>query len=314
MSMDKINSYYTQAIVGKPMLMVLGTPIKPSLQPSVGAAPAWQWPLQRTQWIGLGVLGIFTVALGAYLLSRSGGEGVAGGQPSPQVAPVPAATASASPPAPTGEVQLPFQTASAAQAGEAASASAPVSIQLSSAEFASSIVTPPASSPLPFSKPPTVALSQPVAAPRATPASEKERPPSVVMDVSAAAKPAAATPPVAKPADMAQTKPASIAPATAPPVANVPGIRPQGQGRLVGPSKDVPIGEPGRAAPTAVGSKVTIVDIDKAGKYVLITNPETRLPQKVEIGQKIFTGETIRGIDPASGRVHLDDGRTLTMQ
>ncbi len=59
---------------------------------------------------------------------------------------------------------------------------------------------------------------------------------------------------------------------------------------------------------------MTVVDIDKAGKYVLITNPETRLPQKVEIGQKIFTGETIRGIDPASGRVHLDDGRTLTMQ
>lgn len=59
------------------------------------------------------------------------------------------------------------------------------------------------------------------------------------------------------------------------------------------------------ATPTASGPAVTIVDIDRNGSYVLLTNPVTRLPEKFVAGQKIFTGETITKIDPANGRIQL---------
>lgn len=60
-------------------------------------------------------------------------------------------------------------------------------------------------------------------------------------------------------------------------------------------------------APAAgVHPMVTLVDIERDGAYVLITDPQSRLPQKFAAGQKIFTGETITKIDPARGRVWLD--------
>jgi hypothetical protein len=70
--------------------------------------------------------------------------------------------------------------------------------------------------------------------------------------------------------------------------------------------------------PPAQGGKassvrVTIVDIAPDGTYALITNPETRLPQRFSAGQKIFTGETIQKIDPKSGKVTLDS-RSISME
>ncbi len=73
----------------------------------------------------------------------------------------------------------------------------------------------------------------------------------------------------------------------------------------------------GASAPSAVNAadlpSVTVVDIDKAGAFALITNPQTRLPVKIEPGQKIFTGEVLRKIDPAAGKLVLDS-RTISMQ
>ena len=67
------------------------------------------------------------------------------------------------------------------------------------------------------------------------------------------------------------------------------------------------------AAPVAPsGPAVTIVDIDRNGSYVLLTNPASRLPEKFVVGQKIFTGETITKIDPANGRIQLGS-RTVNM-
>lgn len=78
--------------------------------------------------------------------------------------------------------------------------------------------------------------------------------------------------------------------------------------RLVGPARE--------SAPSVSGAallKVTLVDVDKSGKFALITNPQTRLPEKVVPGQKIFTGETVKSIDGSAGTLHLDN-RTITLQ
>lgn len=60
-------------------------------------------------------------------------------------------------------------------------------------------------------------------------------------------------------------------------------------------------------------NKVTIVDIATDGSYTLITNPETRLPKKFIVGEKVHTGETIQKIDPKSGKITFDT-RTITME
>jgi len=63
----------------------------------------------------------------------------------------------------------------------------------------------------------------------------------------------------------------------------------------------------------AKAERVTVVDIAPDASYVLITNPQTRLPQRYTNGQKIFTGETIKSIDPKAGQLVLDS-RTVTME
>jgi hypothetical protein len=64
---------------------------------------------------------------------------------------------------------------------------------------------------------------------------------------------------------------------------------------------------------TQVSTKITVVDIDKKGAYVLLTNPATRLPEKFTVGQAIFTGEVINKIDPATGKILLGT-RTIGLQ
>jgi hypothetical protein len=58
---------------------------------------------------------------------------------------------------------------------------------------------------------------------------------------------------------------------------------------------------------------LTIVDIAKDNSFVLITNPSTRLPEKMTAGAKLYTGETIRKIDHARGEIQTDS-RTVQMQ
>ena len=67
------------------------------------------------------------------------------------------------------------------------------------------------------------------------------------------------------------------------------------------------------AAPVEDTKRVRIVDIGQDGSFVLITNPQTRLPQKFTVGQTIFTGETLQKIDAAKGTIQLDS-RTVGLQ
>lgn len=73
------------------------------------------------------------------------------------------------------------------------------------------------------------------------------------------------------------------------------------------------------AQPTATSAqkpkaeRVTVVDISPDASFVLITNPETRLPQRYKAGQRIWTGETIKSIDPKAGTLVLD-ARTVSME
>lgn len=66
-------------------------------------------------------------------------------------------------------------------------------------------------------------------------------------------------------------------------------------------------------SPQARVDSVTIVDIARDGSYALVTNPATRLPERVVPGQKIYTGEVIVKIDPAMGKIQLDK-RTIGLQ
>lgn len=75
-----------------------------------------------------------------------------------------------------------------------------------------------------------------------------------------------------------------------------------------------PVVAPAAPTPSADAAvPITVVDIDKKGAFVLLTNPSTRLPEKFSVGQKIFTGETITKIDPSAGKIQLGT-RTIGMQ
>lgn len=85
------------------------------------------------------------------------------------------------------------------------------------------------------------------------------------------------------------------------------------------PLKEAPVA-PQKAAEVTVdktqkpsGQRVTVVDLAPDGSYALVTNPETRLPQKLKIGEKIYTGETIQKIEPKTGKLVLDS-RTIYME
>lgn len=140
-----------------------------------------------------------------------------------------------------------------------------------------------------------VAAAAPVVAAKAKePEKEKDRIPAVVLDKpdeSVKAPAVVAIKPVA-PAAPTKDKPAADAKA------------------VVAKAEAAP------AAPTQIGESqppVTVVDIAKDGSYVLVSNPKTRLPEKFAVGQKIHTGEVIKKIDPATGKVQLTS-RTIGMQ
>lgn len=91
---------------------------------------------------------------------------------------------------------------------------------------------------------------------------------------------------------------------------DAPVIRRFAQPEEVKPGQAKPEPAPAKVKPS---EKVTIVDIAPDSSYVLISNPQTRLPQRYTVGQKIFTGETIKSIDPKTGIVNFDN-RTVPME
>jgi hypothetical protein len=79
-------------------------------------------------------------------------------------------------------------------------------------------------------------------------------------------------------------------------------------GQSTTPTRATEAADSPKAEPTgkSAARRVTVVDISPDGSYALVTNPETRLPQKFKAGDKIFTGETIQKIEPKSGKLVLD--------
>lgn len=127
---------------------------------------------------------------------------------------------------------------------------------------------------------------------------DDERPPAVILDKAPLEiTPASAQPPVSQP----KATDAAPAPTTrkfADPIEVTSGA---------------PASKPSADTKKRNAERITVVDIAPDGNYVLITNPATRLPQKYQAGQKIFTGETLKSIDPANSKIVLDT-RTVNME
>lgn len=60
------------------------------------------------------------------------------------------------------------------------------------------------------------------------------------------------------------------------------------------------------ASPNDKATKITIVDITPGGKKVLVTNPSTRLPTALAIGDKLPNGKVIQSIDEKSSSITAD--------
>ena len=120
--------------------------------------------------------------------------------------------------------------------------------------------------------------------PSTKPAKEESKPPAVILDEmeekprpTAAAKPEASSKPareVTKPTVLASAAPAAAptAPSTAP------------------------------AAPALVPAR-GLIAITPDGKSAVFTDPATRLPKQFKVGDKLTSGETIKSIDAAQGKV-----------
>lgn len=55
-----------------------------------------------------------------------------------------------------------------------------------------------------------------------------------------------------------------------------------------------------------IATKITIVDITPGGKKVLVTNPTTRLPTALAVGDKLPNGKVIQSIDEKSSSITAD--------
>ena len=305
--MGDIDSYFTEAIIGKPILVTLGTPIKHDVEPAfISGAPTAEGPAEASRRSGralrLGIFGLLAAAIGIVLvyfapLNERQVVAQVAAPAKPASAPASAPQAEAS----TPEASIPIMSASAAAPAEQTALTtgeilpAPVSISISSAEFATETAAP--SIPVAAAKPATSRVQQPPKKAGPSAGDKVEKHASIIVD-GAAPKP---------------TAPAQAAAQALPTPAAPPSSARAVTGKLVSPAVETASAAP--AIPGKVeGPRITLVDIDKAGAYALITNPQTRLPQKVEVGQKIFTGETVLKIDPKAGRIHLDSGRAVNMQ
>lgn len=149
---------------------------------------------------------------------------------------------------------------------------------------------------------------------------KKEQPPALVVDDGASKATAAPAPAPKAPAAVSPAQPP--APAAKPPtaVAPAPASRqaavPTGpvklaqpvEERAAQPAQPAKAGAAPSAAPVAPANeaRITIVDIVPGGKAVLVTNPATRLPQRVAVGEKLPNGRTVQSIDEKAGSVTAD--------
>ena len=141
---------------------------------------------------------------------------------------------------------------------------------------------------------PAKALASPGAAPKLITKPDPEKVRAVILDAST---------PKSEKSTIAESKPrAANAPST--PLAQASNV-------TATPAASGTKGDATR--PVAAATKITIVDIAEDGSYVLVTDPETRLPRKYTTGQQLFTGEQILKIEPDKSRIQLP-GRYVAIQ
>lgn len=289
--MDQPNSYLTQHIVGMPMRLALGVPTAIPGDPTIGLqssnqqglpSKAGPWvlgtvPQRRAVGYAIGTLAFACIAIYAVYTQR----------PTP-VVPPPLAT---QPPAPKSiEHPLSSIDRQASPFEEATGATTDANQPFRPAP--SGVVAPVPADALAVRPPDKVAaksLPTPTTPAKPVTRSEPEQVKAVILDAaapkSAEKTKAVAVEPKPVPANLASPPPAQPSKATSTPATTVA-------------KGDV-------ERPDNVTTKITIVDIAVDGSYVLITDPQTRLPKKYSAGQKIFTGEQILKIEPDKSRIQL---------
>ena len=82
----------------------------------------------------------------------------------------------------------------------------------------------------------------------------------------------------------------------------------------VQPVKDAQVVETSaKAVSTNKSPGVTVVDVPKDGKSVMVTNPVNRLPMKLVVGERLPNGKVIQSINGAGGFILTADGVTYSM-
>jgi hypothetical protein len=318
------------------------TPKRPEYEAGVQAAKA---NVRGWQLGALGVLGASAVLLLLNAFSPLGAlwQSRLAESPPPKPQPITVAIAPKPEPALPVEQPLPLGPAVAASGALPAEAAASAAITLAAAPFAIQS----ASSGAPLAPPQPSAVPEAVSAPAQAAARPKPEPAKTKPEnakgkpepVKANVEPGKAKLEVTKaespkqdqkdqsPAALVLDTPTKASSASPPSTAQTRANAPQSpsapatvaaantsSGRVVGPAKETSPAAASAGEPRVVDQRaVTVVDIDKGGAFALITNPQTRLPEKVTVGQKIFTGETVKKIDPAAGKIQLD-ARFVGMQ
>lgn len=88
----------------------------------------------------------------------------------------------------------------------------------------------------------------------------------------------------------------------------------ESQAKLARPVDEKPLGvsspaleaKPASPTPAKPEQKITIVDIAPGGGAVLVTNPATRLPTRLSVGDKLPNGKVIQSIDEKGGSIKAD--------
>lgn len=114
------------------------------------------------------------------------------------------------------------------------------------------------------------------------------------------------------------TSKAVVAPKQDAPIKTVQQATPvnaQGPVKVVAqPLKDANAGDTAPKAAAAVkATGITVVDVPKDGKSVMVTNPVNRLPMKLVVGERLPNGKVIQSINATNGSISTTDGVTYTM-
>ena len=306
---------YTRAIIGDRIVMKLGRPVvsHPAASPfdwkpaKLQTPPSPPLPIRMLTVVGALVVGVALVYAGMYAANHFGFEGLA----VKDELPVGSAKGQSGAVRVIDQDYAPEQSAPIPALAPHQAMPSPLPIDDSHGV------------PLPINPPPVPGPSGP-AKKTEKEATDKPSTSVVVVDDGPAPKapapaPAAAAP--TKPPEQAH-KPASppkaeVTAKPAPPSATLPpptkSAKPvEGGGKFATPVEERPVGGTAvkAAAPEAKreegGVKITIVDIAPGGKTVLVTNPSTRLPTKLGVGDKLPNGNTIQAIDEKTGSVTAD--------